>query len=350
MDARIKQKGQKLLKGVLGSLGIAAGITVIYLLMDDDGTYPWQSLAYYVLYNATLSLAIWVGNGYIANHVPISWIDQPVLRFSVSLVLTVVYTVFVAGLLNIVFDYLIYHQPPLESLSELSSQYLLTVLLITFLISLFLHSREFLLRWKVSIIEAERLKQTHLSSRFESLKNQVNPHFLFNSLNVLSGLVYKDADLSARFIRHLADVYRYVLDVQDRELSELATELEALEAYLFLLSIRFGSSLDISREIDAAQAQGIFIPPLTLQMLVENAVKHNIISRSHPLRIEIGKDAQAKYLYVRNNLQRKRNVQESNGIGLANIKARYQYLSDAPVEIIEQEGTFEVRVPFIDMK
>jgi LytS/YehU family sensor histidine kinase len=211
---------------------------------------------------------------------------------------------------------------------------------------LFLHGRAFLFHWKNAIVETERLKQAHLSSRFESLKNQVNPHFLFNSLNVLSGLVYKDADLAAKFIKHLADVYRYVLDTRDREVVPLETELEALQAYIFLLQIRFGDSLKV--EVNIQDCKENVIPPLTLQMLVENAVKHNIASRQHPLFIHITQEN--NIITVKNNLQIKHNEPESNGIGLANIQERYRYISNKLVQIIKDEQSFSVAVPLIQMK
>ncbi len=306
---------------------------------------PW---GYSVLYNAILSFALWIGNGMISDYVPISWVERPALRFGVSLGLTVVYTLGVAVGVHILFRYLRFGQSPAEAMDRLQPSFLISVMMITFIISLFLHGRAFLIQWKASLLEAERLKQTQLSSRLEGLKNQINPHFLFNSLNVLSGLVYKDPDLSARFIRHLADVYRYVLDVQDQEATPLRVELEALEAYLFLLKIRFGDNLRIDIDLDTPERWAT--APLTLQMLVENAVKHNVVSKAHPLHITLCYDPGGRYLVVKNNLERKNNPQESNGIGLRNIRERYSYLTNLPVQVQETTHTFEVSIPLLSIQ
>ena len=214
------------------------------------------------------------------------------------------------------------------------------------MISTFLHGREFLHQWKESLLETERLKQAHLNARFESLKNQVNPHFLFNSFNILSNLVYKDQDLAARFIKQLSSTYRYVLDAKDKEVVPLATELEALEAYLFLAKMRFGENLHVQIELD--HYNGAVVAPLSLQMLVENAIKHNVISKNKPLSIRIIK-TEDDYIEVSNNLQLKNNKLESAGIGLPNIKERYKYISDKAVQIVQDENYFKVSIPLIKL-
>ncbi len=319
--------------------------TVFSLFLDDD--FSWREGIIEFIYSGLLTAAIWVGNGLIAEKVPISWVEQPLKRFFVSLILTVIYTIFIAAFIHGAINYLVYGDNPFTAIRRISSAFIISVLVITFLVSLFLHGRAFLFHWKNSILEAERLKQAHLSSRFESLKNQVNPHFLFNSLNVLSTLVYKDADLAAKFIKKLSEVYRYVLDTREREVVPLQTELEALEAYIFLLQIRFGDNLKV--EIDLPDSAHIMIPPLTLQMLVENAIKHNIVSRNQPLHIHITKD-QHNNIIVKNNLQKKSSEQGSNGIGLSNIQERYRYISDKMVQITQDDHSFWVSVPMIEMK
>jgi hypothetical protein len=299
-------------------------------------------------YMALLTFALWVGNGLIADQVPISWVEQPLRRLWVSLLLTVAYTVTAAAVVHAAFNWMVWGTSPLRAVRNMDSSFFLSVLVITFLISLFLHGRAFLFHWKNAIVEAERLKQAHLSARFENLKSQVNPHFLFNSLNVLSSLVYKDADLSARFIQKLAETYRYVLDTREREVVPLATEFEALEAYVFLMQIRFGENLQV--EIEAPALPRALIPPLTLQMLVENAVKHNIASRRQPLHIRLAARGDG-YIVVSNNLQRKSGqAAESGGLGLANIQERYRYLSSQPVQIVQSEEEFSVAVPIIVMQ
>lgn len=218
----------------------------------------------------------------------------------------------------------------------------LPTLIITLLISIFMHGRGFLLNWRDAAAEAERMKKEQVEARYEALKNQVNPHFLFNSLNVLTTLVHKDPDQAELFIRRLSAVYRYVLDSRDREVVSLDEELKALEAFVFLMKTRFGDSFDA--RIDVTDRQGR-VAPLTLQMLVENALKHNEVSKSHPLVIEVFQ--QNEHVVVRNNIQAKTSVGESSGVGLENIRGRYQFLSDKPIEISRNDEHFTVKVPIV---
>jgi hypothetical protein len=335
------------LKIALHSLLVAGLLSAISFGLMGQVPDLAQGLRHFS-YMALLTFALWVGNKLIAERVPISWVEQPLRRLWVSLLLTVAYTVTVAAAVHAVFNWVVWGTSPLRAIRNMDPSFFLSVLVITFLISLFLHGRAFLFHWKNAIVEAERLKQAHLSARFENLKSQVNPHFLFNSLNVLSSLVYKDADLSAQFIQKLAETYRYVLDTREREVVPLATEFEALEAYVFLMQIRFGENLRV--EIAAPTHPRAFIPPLTLQMLVENAVKHNIASRRQPLHIRIAARGDG-YIVVVNNLQCKSGqASESGGLGLANIQERYRYLSSQPVQIVQGEDEFSVAVPIIVMQ
>lgn len=335
------------LKIVLYSLLVAALISALNFGLE--GELPgWPRGLRYLSYTTLLTIALWLGNAMIADKVPISWVEQPIRRLGVSLLLTVIYTVGATAAVHGLFNLVLWGTNPLRAIQNMNLAYFASVLIITFLISLFLHGRAFLFHWKNAIIEAERLKQAHLSARFENLKSQVNPHFLFNSLNVLSSLVYKDADLAAKFIQKLAETYRYVLDTREREVVPLSTEVEALEAYIFLLQIRFGENLHIA--LDLPPAPRAVIPPLTLQMLVENAVKHNIASRRQPLHIRIALD-QEGYIAVTNNRQGKGDsAPASSGIGLANIQERYRYLSDRAVQIVRSETSFSVAVPLIEMR
>ncbi|MBX2926935.1 MAG: histidine kinase [Saprospiraceae bacterium] len=326
-------------------LGGLISTVALYLGTEAPG---WQRTLRFFSYSGLLTLVLMVGNSLIADTVPISWVEQPVKRLWVSLSLTVVYTIAAVAVVHGLFNWAVWGNSPVRAVKNIDPTFFVSALVITFLISLFMHGRAFLFHWKNAIVEAERLQQAHLSSRFESLKNQVNPHFLFNSLNVLSGLVYKDADLAARFIKKLAEVYRYILDTREREVVPLQTELEALEAYIFLLQIRFGDNLKVEIDLPAAAGNAV-LPPLSLQMLLENAVKHNIASRAQPLWVRIFQSA-GHYITVQNNLQRKHNEQESNGIGLANIQERYRYFSDKPVQIKEEDATFSVSVPLIEMQ
>lgn len=192
----------------------------------------------------------------------------------------------------------------------------------------------------------EQLKKENAESQLEILKNQVKPHFLFNSLNTLASLIPEDASLAVDYVQKLAEVYRYVLEIKDKKLIPIAEELDCVKAYLFMLQIRFGESLHYEiREEGLGEAHHIV--PLSLQLLVENAVKHNIISSKKPLTITIIPEGQK--LVVTNNLQPKIQVVKSTGTGLNNIQSRYDILSQLPVEIIKSADKFTVKLPIIEV-
>ncbi len=204
-------------------------------------------------------------------------------------------------------------------------------------------SRSFLFNWKQADLNAEKLLRENLSARYENLKSQVNPHFLFNNLNALTNLVYEDQDKAAKFIKQLSDVYRYVLDTRDREVVPLEDELRFLQSYIFLQQIRFGDKLKIDVQLNGTKS---LVAPLSLQMLIENAIKHNVISEENPLSVNVYADEQ--YLTVENNLQKKMVIKEdSPKMGLENIKKRYEYLSDKKVIVEESASKFAVHLPFI---
>lgn len=190
------------------------------------------------------------------------------------------------------------------------------------------------------------LQRENIKSQFEVLKNQVNPHFLFNSLNVLSSLIYIDKDAAAKFVRQLSKVYRYVLEYKDKETVSLQNELDFLESYIFLLKTRFDKNLVISTNIPPKFNQKRIVP-MALQLLLENAIKHNVISKKKPLMIDISVDKN-DYLVISNNLQRKSSVEMSSNIGIKSINKRYEYITDDKVIINKTEEDFTVKLPLVN--
>lgn len=202
---------------------------------------------------------------------------------------------------------------------------------------------------QAALLEAEQLKKANVESQLETLKNQVSPHFLFNSLNTLTALIPEDPDLAVRFVQKLAKVYRYILEIREMNTVSVAEELSALRAYTFLLQIRFGDKLHVLLELPETALTGRIVP-LSLQMLVENAVKHNIISAHKPLTIRVF--LENNRIIVRNNLQRKTqhspdDTGESTGLGLQNIQNRYQLLSGQSVDVIVTTQQFAVSLPLM---
>ncbi|WP_246169275.1 sensor histidine kinase [Rudanella paleaurantiibacter] len=192
--------------------------------------------------------------------------------------------------------------------------------------------------------ERERLQMVNLQSQLEVLKQQVNPHFLFNALNSLSALISEDPEKAEVFVDKLSSVYRYVLrSGTEQNLTTLAAELQFIDGYYHLLQTRYGSGLTLSVAIPES-AKNLQLPPLTLQLLVENAVKHNVVSVKRPLHIQIQTD-QLGWLIVQNNLQHKATRALSNGVGLSNIVAKYQMLNLPQPVVSASDSTFEIRLP-----
>lgn len=201
-------------------------------------------------------------------------------------------------------------------------------------------------QWTVTYYEAQELKKMNLQTQLESLKEQVKPHFLFNSLNTLQGLVMEDdKEQAVAFIINLSQVYRYLLQSNEQVLTSLEKELAFVQAYVDLLKTRYERGLTLEVNV-ASDALVYSLPPLTLQMLVENAVKHNRISITHPLTIRVYSDA-AHNLLVVNNLQRKQTVVPSNQMGLTNISAKYRLLNQPDPVIYQTETIFQVSVPLL---
>jgi len=198
-------------------------------------------------------------------------------------------------------------------------------------------------RYRKSLAELEKFRKENAEYQFEMLKLQLNPHFLFNSLNVLSSLVYEDQAKSAEFIRRLSDVYRYVLDNRNKELVTLREEMEFIRAFTFLQGLRFKGMIDFRFNINDSLLDRK-IAPMTLQLLVENAVKHNVASRKMPLWIEVVTGEND--IIITNNLQPKEE-QAGTGVGLKNIISRYKFLSGRKVQIINENLVFKVVIPLI---
>jgi two-component system, LytTR family, sensor kinase len=196
-----------------------------------------------------------------------------------------------------------------------------------------------------SIEEKEMLKRESLHAQLNALKTQVNPHFLFNNLNTLVSIIPEDPGRAVDFVQQLAKVYRHILEVKDEKSILLKEELDVLKAYSFLLKTRFGDNLDISLNVQEEKMNKRIIP-LSLQILMENAIKHNIVSGEKPLKITVF--AENGRLVVRNNLQKKNQLTESTGIGLDNLRNRYRLISGKQVEVHENSADFTVSIPLID--
>ena len=210
-------------------------------------------------------------------------------------------------------------------------------------IAAFFTGVDFLKKWKSEVVRSEQLQKEKIATQYESLRNQVNPHFLFNSLNALSELVYDDQELAVKYIRQLSQVYRYVLDSRDMEVATLEHEMGFLESFIFLQKIRFGDNLIVN--IDVGEKYNYFILPLSLQILFENAIKHNVVSEEDPLTINLS--VEDDYLVIQNKLNPKKSMDIGTGIGLKNIEMRYKYLTKNAVIIQETGKEYIVKIPLL---
>lgn len=197
---------------------------------------------------------------------------------------------------------------------------------------------------KKSKLEQEVLVKENISSQLEGLKNQVNPHFLFNSLNTLASIIPDDQERGVRFVTKLSKVYRYILDIKDQKLITVREELDYLHSYTYLLKERFGKNIIVEIDVESSDFEKLIIP-LSLQITFENAIKHNIITSSKPLHIQVFMENEN--LVVKNNLQKKSTVGSSTKIGLQNIKNRYSFFTDKEVGVIATMKHFIVTLPLL---
>ncbi len=206
-------------------------------------------------------------------------------------------------------------------------------------------ARYFFAQYKEALVAREEIEKQHIQTQLEHLRNQINPHFLFNSLNTLMGLIPVDKEAAMSYLSKLSKFYRFSVSQTAEKLIPLTKEIECAELFSDLLEERFRDGLVISFQIEEPGSYKIL--PMTLQLLIENAVKHNIVSESQPLKIKVTMDKKMQCICLRNNVQKKIQSVESTGMGLGNIRRRYAYFTSKPVEIREENSTFTVCLPLI---
>jgi sensor histidine kinase YesM len=208
--------------------------------------------------------------------------------------------------------------------------------LVTQFLSAFIYSREVLL-------ENQQLAAENIKNRYEALKNQLNPHFLFNTLNTLDGLIGFDDEKAHNYLQNLSSSFRYT--IQNKEITTLQEELNFVEAFTYLMNIRYGDNLSIQYAVDE-KYNNFHIMPISLQLLIENAIKHNVINDKHPLTILV-ETTENGTVKVSNTIQPKINAEAGEGVGLANLIERYNLLFGKEV-LITQNGVFGVEIPLIE--
>ncbi|MEL6697677.1 MAG: histidine kinase [Bacteroidota bacterium] len=316
----------------------------ILLLHCPDCLFDWSEVGQNYLFSLILMVSLWEGNSHIHSYLSLRfpWLAYPVWRTVAGVLSATFYSTLIVVLAYFGF-FILLHGYKLEEQLPTIINTIEFSLGITFIITLFLHTHSFLFNWREAAVRAEKLKKEQIATKYTTLTQQLNPHFLFNSLNVLNALVYQSPDQASAFIQKLSSLYRYMLDLAMEEVVPLSEEIEGVRNYAYLVKMRHGEYLHIDWQVPE-NTKG-FIPPLSLQMMIENAIKHNEISKTYPLSIEIKEVGDE--LWISNQIQLKRDPEPSSGKGLKNIGARYELLGQGLPHFEEVEGIFIARLPIL---
>lgn len=337
----------------LRSIIVAAIISIfigIALMFAGSHTFNHPFSRY--LLNAGYSLFIGLGlfsNGFVFNLIEprfISWIERPAQSIIIAMLAHLTYSsAVIFGVSWIYFGKLL--NTPEGQFWNYYKYTLISVLIVTIFITSIIYARSFFRAYRDEAIEGERLKKEAIALQYQIMQNQVNPHFLFNSLNILGTLIDIDTEKAKKFTRELSLFYRELLQFKDHELISVKEEIKFVQKYIYLQKIRFGDNFIVENHIPE-NTHGELIP-MSIQMLLENAVKHNIISRDHPLTIKISSTGE-KEISVENNYQPKANVDGSNKIGLKNLQHRYRFLANREMKIEKGTSHFRVVIPIIEVE
>ena len=292
-------------------------------------------------------LLLWEGNIFINNRLEkkYKWVEDSKKRMITQVTVSLLFTMTTLFICIDLLHFIKFHE--FKPINRAIRQLFVPAIFITLFVLVSYVSRQFFKAWKQSLVEVEKYKTESANAQLQNLKNQLNPHFLFNNLSVLSSLVYQNQDKAVDFINELSKVYRYVLDNKNAELVNLHEELSFLDHYIYLLKIRFGNSILFEINIDK-NAKNLFLPPMCLQMLVENTIQHNETSQANPLKVCIY--TENNRLIITNPIQPRSDKVESSQIGLKNMKVRYQFFTDEKIEISNSEPIFKVTLPLIAKK
>jgi LytS/YehU family sensor histidine kinase len=317
---------------------VLAGVAMTWM-MANTNNWGWFAASRVGVFTVSSWLFLWLGNAYLSKRLDelVSWAKQPLKRFAIGLAAMLLYTIGISYLLVWLLK-IILHFDMGSDMREV----LYPTVIITVIATMFFTSRAFLLNWLQAAVNAERLKRETIKAQYDSLRNQVNPHFLFNSLNALANLVHEDPGKAVFFIKALSNVYRYVLETHQKDVVPLSEEMKLVQSYLQLQQMRFGTKLSV--EIGPLQTGGV--APLAIQTLVENAIKHNELSAARPLGISIS--CGKAEVIVSNTLQKKTTLAViSPGVGLANLISRYKFLCHDPVQVNTTATHFIVKLPLL---
>ena len=319
-------------------LGSYSFLNIKFTEGDSVLSLPISDLIFYAII-FLIVFVIWEGNHILQilnQKLPTGKVSHKLLRHSFGSIILI-------ALITPIFSVVINHFLASESYFTGFNQ----IIGFTFRINLFLQCINAIIVYNKELstarIEAEKLKKETTEAQFEALRKQINPHFLFNSFNVLSSVIETDQNLAVQFVEQLSKVYRYLLRTQELKTIPLEEELDFIESYIFLLKIRFGDNLHFERNLPELNGE---IPPSTLQLLIENAIKHNEVSKRKPLNISL--ERENDFLIIRNNKNPKNKPEQSEMVGLSNIKNRYRLLGVQIPEINNTDSEFSVKLSLME--
>lgn len=328
---------------------ITLGSSIFFFtFFSDEKTL--ESFGYNLLISGMYAFGLGLSNGFLNDFLnkKFSWTEQTRLRTILGIVATIIVNFVVVYFCNYINFVIIQKVSTQEEF--FSGKYNFTnwfFVNFALMISAFLHAKGFMEELKKNTkqeVVEQKLIAKSANAQFESLKNQLDPHFLFNSLNVLTALIDENPEQPQKFTTSMSKIYRYVLEQKDKEMVKVEDEIEFAKIYCNLLKTRFEDSVNFDFQIDDDDLQK-FVVPLSLQLLLENCIKHNFATSSKPLNIRIF--TEGKFLCIENNLQVREQLKESAGIGLANIVQRYALLTKENVFIEKSEQTFKVKIPIL---
>ena len=321
-------------------VAMSAGLALAYNLKH----LSWEEFTKYFIIAFIQCAVYW--NGTILVTLLVSKLFPMEKNLNLAIVMMFLIVSIMVVLVGLLLRYILINYCGLNfSWRETVTQILMS-LSITYFISTFYAANYFFVEWRENALKAQMLEKANLEARFETLKTQINPHFLFNSLNTLITLV-SDNPTASKYVESLSEFMRYLLQNQSKEAVLVRDELKVAGEYVFLQQYRFGNKLNVN--IDVTQKHFHYaIAPLSVQMLLENAIKHNVISSEHPLNINIYIENDS-YLVVENNLQPKLDSDPSTGLGLNNIKNRYKFLNEKEVLVLKEKTKFIVKLPLFEV-
>ncbi|GJM28585.1 MAG: hypothetical protein DHS20C17_12200 [Cyclobacteriaceae bacterium] len=346
MNKPVNGSGRFISLQTVSLLVLAGAVGSLWLYLESvkqEGNYPSYLVA--ILWIMIIIFLLWLGNFAIARLIGLrySWEKSFKTRFSLQLLATLIYSILCINFSYIVFKNAFTELPPTSDQLILLNLYGILFLIPVVSVQFGLL---FLQKWKRAVVEQEKLRREQVQSELLTLRSHLSPHFLFNTLNILSSLIEPNNHEAHDYLDDFAEVYRYVLKNGEVELIGLREELQFLEAYTHLLDKRFTNSLQIDIQVEPRYLEHR-IPPLAIQLVLENALKHNRLSETVPLQVEI-KSIDLPAITVKNNLVlRKVPENEKTGLGLENIRRRYQLSAYKDIRVTKTDEIFMVTLPLI---